>query len=160
MKEKVLDIIYHKHTEGKEKTVFLKDFILKKEKGGFNEDIFSMLDFFYKHIPLHFAYEETVINELLKSKALTKDEALCLNKILSEHKMLLADFENIKETAEKSAKAGKGQREEFMALVNEAIHALIAHADFEDKYLYPLADAKADDKVLGAVKKAISRIVY
>ncbi len=155
MNNKILDLIYDTHTEGVEKTVFMQDFILKYDRANFCEDTADTLDFFYKHIPLHFAYEETVINELLKSRALTKDERACLDSILEEHKVLTASFEKIKAMAGEISKGDNKLREQFMSLVNETIYTLIKHAEYEDKYLFPLADAKADESMLRVVEKEI-----
>jgi len=161
MKKKVLDVVYNTHGEGKEKIIFLKDFILKHDGIDFCESIQETLEFFYKHIPLHFAYEEVVINVLLRNNKLTKDELSYTDRIMQEHISLRKNFEKLKEM---SAKIGKGatkeQREDFLCMVNETVEALIKHAEYEDQYFYPSAEMKADDAMRSVIEKEISKIVY
>ena len=160
MKNKALDLVYNTHTEGKEKIVFLKEYLLKHDDSKFYDNMYDTLEFFYKHIPLHFAYEEVVINALLKRKVLTKDEVSNMNRILEEHKVLKTNFEKLKEMAAKMDKGNKEQREDFVEIVNDTVCGLIKHAEFEDEHLFPVADIKTDDSLLSSIEKEMSRIVY
>ena len=160
MKKKVLDLIYKTHSQGVEKSIFMRDFILKHDRANFYDDIYDTLEFFYKHIPIHFAYEEVVINTLLKGNNLTKDEISLMDRILGEHKTLTMNFEKIKELAAKIEKVKNHElKEDFMEIVNETIYSLIKHAELEDERLYPLIEAKADGSLLVVVEKEISRII-
>jgi hemerythrin-like domain-containing protein len=160
MRYTVVELVYRTHTEGKEKAVLMRDYIANHKKPDYNEDIAGTLDFFYKHIPLHFAYEEVVIRALLKARTLTEEEAANFNKILEEHKPLLANFENLSEMAEKIDEGGIKQKEAFFGAVNDTIYYLIKHAEFEDEYLFPVAEIKITDKLTGDIEKEISRIVF
>lgn len=158
---KILNLIYSTHNEGKEKIVFLRDFILKHDGSCFTNDIRNTLKFFYKHIPLHFAYEEVVINALLKSNLLTKEETSSMNKILDEHIILKSNFEKLNVLSGKMYKAcTKEQQEDFLCLVNKTVEDLIKHAEYEDQYFYPIANTKVNDALLSSIEKEISRIVY
>ena len=159
MTNKVLNIIYNTHNEGKEKAIFLKDLILKCDKSNLFEDVTDTLKFLYKHIPLHFAYEEVVIKELLNSPNLTKEEICSMDKILGEHEVLRVEFQKISEIAFEIEKGNKGQKEEFLKNVIDTINALAKHAEYEDQYLFPIAGAKCSDKMLSTIEKEASRIV-
>ena len=161
MKNKTLDLVYRTHGEGKEKIVFLRDFVLKHDRTNFYENIQDTLEFFYKHIPLHFAYEEVVINALLKNNKLTRDQLSNIDRIMQEHIILKKNFEKLKEMSTKIGKRStKEQREDFLCIVNETVEALIKHAEYEDQYLYPVAEMITDDVVLSIVEKEMSKIVY
>ncbi len=160
MGNKALNLVYRTHNEGKEKTAFLTDFILRHDKSNFYEDIYDSLVFFYKHIPVHFIYEEVLINALLDSRSLNAEEISSMERILEEHKKLKNSFEKIKETAAKMETCKTSELKEcFMDLVNDTIFALIKHAEYEDERLYPIIEAKAGESVLTAVEKEMSKIV-
>lgn len=159
MKNPVLDLVYSTHADGREKAAFMAEYIHKHGNSDIYENTHNTLEFLYKHIPLHFTYEEIVIKALLKSGTLSVDEASNMYKILEEHIELKSNFENIKEKAAKIDKDNKRQQDEFLAIVNETIYRLIKHAEFEDKYLFPVADEKTDNTLLGGIEKEMSKIV-
>lgn len=160
MRKKILDIIYNTHTEGKEKLLFMKDFIPKHESSNYYEDMNDTVKFFYKHIPLHFAYEEVLINALLKSDKLNKDDISFVNRILEEHCEIRSKFEKIKEMAERNGKDPKKEmKEDFICLVHETIYTIIKHAELEDERLFPLAELKVDEAMLSEIKLGISKLV-
>jgi hemerythrin-like domain-containing protein len=161
VKKKSLELVYKTHSDGREKAIFINELILKVDKDSFYKDIQDTLKFFYKHIPLHFAYEEALIRELLKSGALSDSEASVMGKTLQEHKVLKANFEKINEMAVKMDKDfNREQKEGFLQLVTDTVGSLIKHAEYEDQFLYPIADQKTSDKLAGIIEKEISRIVY
>ena len=161
MTSKSLELVYKTHTEGKEKVVLLRDFLDKCEGTSFCENVQGTMEFFYKHIPLHFAYEEILMNALLKSNKLTEGEASCIDRIFKEHKTLKTNFEKLnKMSIEMGNKCNKEQKEDFLRLVNDTVDDLIKHAEYEDQYLYPVSELKADDVLLSAIQKEMSKIVY
>jgi hemerythrin-like domain-containing protein len=161
MTNKVLDLIHNTHGEGKEKAIFVGDLIIKADKSNFYDDLNDTMKFFYKHIPLHFAYEEALINTLLKNNVLAEDEIVCMNKILQEHREMKTNFEHLNAMSLKMDRGvSRSQKEEFLAIVNETVDALIKHAQYEDQFLYPVAGQKCDGNLLSIVEKEMAKIVY
>jgi hemerythrin-like domain-containing protein len=161
MKNNVLDLVYRTHTEGKEKSVFMKEFILKHDKDNFVGDIRDTMEFFYAHIPVHFAYEEVVIHALTSNKILSDEETSNFEKIIEEHSALKNKFKNIKGLSDIILKSGAegGAKVEYLQAVMKTIIALIAHAEFEDVYFYPVAEQKLPDEVLSQLEQEMKKIV-
>jgi hemerythrin-like domain-containing protein len=159
MKENALDVVYRTHTEGKEKALFTRDFVHKFS----DENIFSKLqeiiEFFYRHIPVHFKYEEIVIDTLKNNFELDGNEKQLVEKILTEHDLMRNNFEKIKELTVKTKKGIAGMREKLIELVNDTLEILIKHAEIEDKSLFPLINSKLKDEHIEIIKKQIVKVV-
>lgn len=160
MPNKILDLVYRTHCEGKEKTVIMTDFLIKYDRTDLCEESAETLKFFDKHIPIHFAYEELVINALLDSGKLEAGEATDMKKILDEHGILKKNFDKIQVMASDREKIGPWNKEEFARVLNETLAALLKHAEFEDKSLFPLAERKLDENTINALEKEMLKIIY
>jgi hemerythrin-like domain-containing protein len=156
--QRIISLLYQTHSETKEKVLIMNDFLLKYDRANFYEDTSDALSFLYKHIPLHFAYEEIVINTLLKKGTLAESEKSNLGKILDEHKALLGHFNKIQVITIERDKGGRDRREEYISEINETLALLMSHAEFEDEYLFPLAEKMIDDAEFGRIKEEISKI--
>jgi hemerythrin-like domain-containing protein len=160
MKESVLEIIYKTHTRGTEKALFTIDFVRKFNDENIFSKLADILQFFYKHIPIHFKYEEIVIGVLTSKYELSEKEKQLIENILSEHNLMTKNFQAIKELTAKKEGSGDGAQEQLVELVNDTLDMLIKHAEMEDTLLYPLADAKLRDEHLELIKKEISNISF
>jgi hemerythrin-like domain-containing protein len=155
----VLDIVLQKHTEGKEKIVFLKDIVEKCSQDNVYEDTHELVKFFYFHIPVHFKAEEALIDILNNKIAKNSKETKCISEILAEHEVMLDKFCRLKELADKF-KTRNNVREEYIELMNNLCEELAAHAAKEDNILFPMAKEKLTQDDLEKLKKAVAKIVY
>jgi len=157
-KKNVLGIIYQTHHQEKERMILIEDILSKFSDDTSLDSLEMILDFFNKHIPVHFACEETMIHALDDCR-LTPDERDITSMILREHEDLRGKFDKIKSLIMKIKGGDKNLRDGLIEAVNEAMNLLTIHAKKEDDLLYPLAQKKLTEAQKQDIDKKVSKIL-
>ena len=152
----VIDMISQTHFQVSEKAILLDDMVTIFAKADILDNLEKLLPFFTKQIPIHFAYEEIMIDEL-KTTNLNQHEHNMIDEILNEHNKLANKFDKMSGLIEKTEKVNSNLKEEFIELVNDLIEMLPKHAEKEDRLLFPLAQRKLNNKQKEGIELKISR---
>ncbi len=153
----VIDIICQTHSQVSERVILLKDMMTKFAKEDIFDNLKEVLTFFSKHIPIHFAYEEIMIDEL-KTTNLKQNEHNMIDEILNEHKKLIKVFGKMSGLIEGIEKVNSNLKEDFIELVNDLLEMLPKHAKKEDRLLFPVAQRKLNNKQKEEIELKISKI--
>ncbi|MEA3548859.1 MAG: hemerythrin domain-containing protein [Thermodesulfobacteriota bacterium] len=153
-KNDIVDIIFQTHTSGKERIIIFKIVASQLENEDISETLKEFVVFFSSHLPLHFKSEEILI-DILKTIELPVNNINDISNLLTEHKSMEKELEELKIQVEKSDSA---LQEDSIQKMNKLIEQLFQHSKKEDQILFPLAQEKINGKLKEKLRSKIEHL--
>lgn len=154
----ILDIdkkVYQVHLEVKERIEILKNLIPIIADPNVWIKIESILNYFNKTVVEHFEGEEIIISVMKRDTSFSDEENKIMSEILEEHKELLGVLEQIKATAKVYEYSNYPVKEKFIEITHMFIESIVAHAEKEDMFLFPIFKAKMSKEQFEEIMKNI-----